>query len=163
MGDVDYLYEDNDSGQLRIGPDGRALRVQEQAPSVGQQSIPDASFSGPSRPLFGLGGTSTPDVATRASVPPPVKERAPTPEELMALANQLQTQIESQSVTAPAVHPDVDSDAHIPYWLRNYARQEGVDTGVPQPKQMTKNEAIDSNKYLKPEEKEKYKNYKPAK
>ncbi len=126
MGDVDYLYEDNDSGQLRIGPDGRAIRVQEKAPSVGRQSIPDASFSGPSRPLVGLGGASTPDVATRASVPPPVKERAPTPEELMALANQLQAQIESQAAGTPALHPDVDEDAHVPYWLRNYAKQEGL-------------------------------------
>lgn len=125
MSDVDYLYETDETGGLRIGPDGKSYR--EQVIAAPQRQF-TASLSGPD--MFGHSGTkSAPMVHPRSgmmgSVPPPLHQRSLTPEELMAWANrEEQAYLDATSQIAPhssSVEPAlVRSQGGVPSWLEQY-------------------------------------------
>lgn len=171
--DVDYLYEDSNSGQLRIDPNtGKAFR------SSGEADKPSPSLSGPSSPSDmgfakgtgftaipsrGLGGSSTgaPKSVSASYTAAPQSPRQMTPEELLAAADEQQKAFEA--ATEDARNPNGGFLSSLatgsrapkegpPEWLTDYMSRQPFTDPYHQvgPSRV---DIIKNNKYLSEQEK----------
>jgi len=132
---------------LQVDPaSGRGFYQQASAPSRFSASLAGGS---------GMGGSLTPPKGVQANVAAPKQAyKPPSPEELMSLADKMQSQYDFTPGPSQ-VEPTLERDTNVPYWLRNYAEKEGLgEKAAEGPK--SKGEIIASNTYMTPEEKRKY-------
>lgn len=116
------LYEP-EGYQLHVDDTGRGSYQTVGAAQESRGSIPSASLSGRSnvspasqRAFSGMGGTMANG---------PAAQRSLSPKELMALADQMQSQLQFEPGPT-AVEPTMERDTNVPYWLRTYAEKEGL-------------------------------------
>lgn len=111
-----------------------------------------ASLSGP----VGMGGSLKPPSGVQATqASPKGSYKPPSPEELMALANQMQSQYDFEPGPSQ-VEPTLERETSVPYWLRNYAEKEGIDKADYVPESKSKNQIVPSKTGLNQEDKRKY-------
>lgn len=158
MSDVDYLYEDPTVGQLRIGPDGKAIRVHEAqtrsplAATLGPIGAPFSSGTpqgSQAPPNAGLGGSQV------------ARPRPMTHQELMAWADANKERIQAATAAIAQQRPSVGPSDGPPQWLQNYmASQPPTDPYHPAPERKTLEDNLKENKFkLSEEEKQKYRDF----
>jgi hypothetical protein len=153
MADVIPLYEP-EGQQLHMAPNGKAFLASEQPKQAG------ASLAGPAPHPGHRGGMPVhPDMRPgMGGVAPAAKKAAPqhkmSPDELMALANQMEQQMKAQHAAQLAAGPAVKPvDQGTPPWLQDYmAKQPPTNPYAPIPSPMN----------MTPEERERYGAQRPA-
>ncbi len=85
MSDYDLLYETPETGQLSIDDSGKAKRTFASSEDDGMPSL-----SGKPKYPTGIGGSTVPTGPAR---PPERSQRAPSPEELMMMANKMENDL----------------------------------------------------------------------
>ena len=121
MSDVDYLYEDAGSGQLSIGPDGRAVRLRDDQAqtrhplqaTLGSIGTPFSQSQPPAK-AKGMGGTK---------MPSPTRQM--TEDELLQWAEKTQAKMTQDHLEAMGAGPAVAPNDAPPPWLQSYMDNEG--------------------------------------
>lgn len=157
---VEALYEDPGTGQLHVGADGRAFRVQEVTPertsrlsaTLGPIGTPFSSGTPQSSqppPNAGLGGSQV------------ARPRPMTHQELMAWADANKERIQAATAAIAQQRPSVGPSDGPPQWLQNYmASQPPTDPYHPAPERKTLEDNLKENKFkLSEEEKQKYRDF----
>lgn len=122
MADIEYLYETPDTGALQIDQYGKAYR-QKAEPQYGGASLsgPLPDFGSGSSSAKGIGGTEVGvDKGQNTYHPQQAQARQPTPEELMAMADQMEKEFLSRTQDAKKEHSSAVEPA-----LQRSAGQEG--------------------------------------
>lgn len=153
MGDVDYLYETPETGELRVDPQsGKSFRAKAQPVDGG------ASLSGPT-PKYSSGMMGSEPHPVVARVTQENRTRRYSPEELMAAAEAMEQQQMADHIRyQPSVNPGQVAGDQPPVWLSEYmsrqptSRQSQFGKGLPETGSMR-------NKYMSAEDEEKLKKY----
>jgi hypothetical protein len=141
MADEVIPLEEFSGAQLHMSPEGKAFFKHEAITAK-----PHASLSGPSAHPGSRGGKPVhPDmVPGMGGVAPAAKHAAPrrlSPEEMMALANQMQENMKAQHAAQLSMGPAVKPvEQGVPPWLQDYmAKQPPTNpyAPIPPPNQMT--------------------------